>query len=91
MAGETLAVFSGNEVEGKSVKEMKNSLAKQIGATRFQQRWFHDRQTVLEPFVSPHVSLVERPKWTKHQNDRSQEVCKKLRALQRVIVTFECH
>ena len=47
LAGETLAAFSADEVEGKSVKEMKTSLAKQIGATRFQQRWLAEDHTEL--------------------------------------------
>ena len=39
LAGETLATFSAHEVEGKTVHQLKSSLAKQIGATRFRQRW----------------------------------------------------
>ena len=39
LAGETLATFSADEVEGKSVKLLKVAFAKQTGVTRFQQRW----------------------------------------------------
>ena len=48
LAGESLATFSADEVEGKSVKELKKSLAKQIGATRFQQRWLTQDHTELQ-------------------------------------------
>ena len=48
LAGESLATFSADEVEGKSVKELKISLAKQIGATRFQQRWLTQDHTELQ-------------------------------------------
>ena len=40
LAGETLATFSADVVEGQSVKVLKIALAKQIGVTRFRQRWF---------------------------------------------------
>ena len=48
LAGKTLATFSADEVGDKSVKELKSSLAKQIGATRFQQRLFTEDHTELQ-------------------------------------------
>ena len=48
LAGETLATFSAEEVEDKSVLQLKSSLAKQIGATRFQQRWLTEDHTELQ-------------------------------------------
>ena len=47
LAGETFATFSAEEVEDKSVLQLKSSLAKQIGVTRFRQRWFTEDQTEL--------------------------------------------
>ena len=47
LAGEALATFSADEVDGKSVHQLKKSLAKQIGATRFQQRWLTADHTEL--------------------------------------------
>ena len=47
LAGETLATFSSDEVEDKSVKELKIALAKQTGVTRFRQRWLSEDHTEL--------------------------------------------
>ena len=48
LAGETLATFSAEEVEDKRVHQLKSSLAKQIGATRFRQRWLAEDHTELQ-------------------------------------------
>ena len=48
LAGETLATFSADEVEDKIVHQLKTSLAKQFGATRFQQKWFAEDHTELQ-------------------------------------------
>ena len=48
LAGETLATFSADEVEDKRVHQLKSSLAKQIGATRFRQRWLAEDHTELQ-------------------------------------------
>ena len=64
LAGKTLATFSADEVEGKSVTALKTSLAKQIGATRFQQKWLaEDRSELHEDAVAPccDVQLVVVP------------------------------
>ena len=47
LAGESLATFSADEVEDKRVHQLKSSLAKQIGATRFRQRWLAEDHTEL--------------------------------------------
>ena len=52
LAGETLATFSADEVEGKSVHQLKCSLAKQIGATRFQQRLLAEDHTELDDDIA---------------------------------------
>ena len=48
LAGETLATFSADEVEDKCVHQLKTSLAKQIGATRFHQRWLAEDCSELD-------------------------------------------
>ena len=48
LAGETLATFNADEVDGKRVHHLKKSLAKQIGATRFQQRWLTEDHSELQ-------------------------------------------
>ena len=47
LAGETVATFSADEVEDKSVKVLKIALAKQIGVSRFRQRWLSEDRTDL--------------------------------------------
>ena len=47
LAGETLATFSADELEGKNVKLLKIALAKQTGVTRFRQRWLSENHTEL--------------------------------------------
>ena len=47
LAGETLATFGADEVEGKRVELLKIALAKQIGVTRFRQRWLTEDHTEL--------------------------------------------
>ena len=48
LAGETLATFSADEVEGQSVKMLKASYAKQTGITRFRQRWLAEDHSELQ-------------------------------------------
>ena len=52
LAGEMLATFSADEVEDKRVHQLKTSLAKQIGATRFQQRWLAEDRSELHDDAS---------------------------------------
>ena len=47
LAGQTLATFSAEEVEGKRVHQLKSSLAKQIGVTRFRQKWLAEDHSEL--------------------------------------------
>ena len=47
LAGEALATFSAEEVEGKRVHQLKSSLAKQIGVTRFRQKLFAEDHSEL--------------------------------------------
>ena len=47
-AGETVATFNADEVEGKTVKLLKIAVAKQIGVTRFRQRWHKEDHTELK-------------------------------------------
>ena len=47
LAGEPLATFSAEEVQDKRVHQLKSSLAKQTGATRFRQRWLAEDHTEL--------------------------------------------
>ena len=42
LSGETLAVLDPNEFEGKSAMAMKQSLAPQVGVSRFRQRLFRE-------------------------------------------------
>ena len=66
LAGKQLATFSSDEQEGKTVQQLKVAVAKEIGVTRFQQKWLseqgielHDEaiappgdvQVVVLPFV----------------------------------------
>ena len=54
LAGETLATFSADEVEGKRVKLLKIALAKQTGVTRFRQRWLsQDHAELCDDSVVP--------------------------------------
>ena len=64
VSGERLASLSADEVEGKSVKCLKMQVAKQIGATRFQQRWF-ENQSELDDEAVPrwNVQLVIVDHW----------------------------
>ena len=64
LAGETLATFSPHDVEGKSVHQLKTSLAMQIGAARFRQRWLaEDHSELHDDAVVPccDVQLVVLP------------------------------
>ena len=84
LAGETLATFSADEVEGKRVHQLKAFLAKQIGATRFQQKWFADNHTELhDDVVVPccDVQLVVLPFVQAEDDDMEQLVsaCKQNR------------
>ena len=47
LAGKTLATFSAEEVEGKTVKSLKTLVGKQIGVTRFRQKWLAEDQSEL--------------------------------------------
>ena len=47
LAGKTLATFSAEEVEGKTVKSLKTLVGKQIGVSRFCQRWLTEDQSEL--------------------------------------------
>lgn len=40
VSGELLA--EAVEFDSKPIRELKNDIAKQVGASRFQQRWFHE-------------------------------------------------
>ena len=69
VSGEVLATLDPDEVEGKTVKSLKIHVGKQIGATRFQQRWFEDQSELDDEAVPPcYVQLVvlnhlHREKW----------------------------
>ena len=84
LAGETLATFSADEVEGKRVHQLKVCLAKQIGATRFQQKWLAGDHTELhDDAVVPccDVQLVVLPFAQAEDEDMEQLVsaCKQNR------------
>ena len=51
LAGEALATFSAEEVEGKTVKSLKTLVGKQIGVTRFCQKWLAEDQSELHDDV----------------------------------------
>ena len=73
LSGEEVAFFDLDEVEGETVKTLKRRLAKQIGVSRFRQRWLsedtelHDEaslvpadvQLVVVDFVKASLSQVE--------------------------------
>ena len=73
VSGERLASLSGNEVEGKSVKCLKMQVAKQLGATRFQQRWFEDQSELDDEAVPPwNVQLVILDQWHPEEEQAKQ-------------------
>ena len=47
LVGDQLATFSAEEVEGKTVKSLKTLVGKQIGVTRFQQKWLAEDHSEL--------------------------------------------
>ena len=56
LSGEVVANFEADEIEGTSVKVLKNRLAKQIQASRFQQRWLSGKKD-LDDETKPDSSL----------------------------------
>ena len=62
LAGEAVATFNADELEGKSVKQLKIAVAKQIAITRFRQRWLKDDTELKDEAVVPccDVQLVVR-------------------------------
>ena len=84
LAGETLATFSADEVEGKSVHHLKTSLAKQIGATRFRQRWLAEDHTELDddasvPCCDVQLVILDFGTTTKHEREALVFTCKENR------------
>ena len=59
LAGEALATFSAEEVEGKTVKSLKTLVGKQILVTRFCQKWLAEDQSELHDDALVTASLAD--------------------------------
>ena len=51
VSGEMMMSFNAHEIEGKVVKDLKRQVARQIGASRFRQRWFNEEHQELQDEV----------------------------------------
>ena len=76
VSGEELLALDADDVEGKSVKCLKMQVAKQIGATRFQQRWFDKGQSELDDEAVPpwNVQLVILDHWHHEEGQAEQMI-----------------
>jgi hypothetical protein len=46
-SGEDVAVLDAADIEGKTAKDVKRSLVKQLGVTRFRQRFFLEAGLII--------------------------------------------
>ena len=75
VSGEVLAALDADEVECKTVKLLKTHVAKQIGATRFQQKWFDDQNELDDEAVPPpNVQLVILDHWHHEEGQAEQMI-----------------
>ena len=74
VSGEELLALDADDVEGKSVKCLKMQVAKQIRATRFQQRWFEDQNELDDEALPPwNVQLVILDHW-RHEEWQAKQL-----------------
>ena len=59
LAGKALATFSAEEVEGETVKSLKTLVGKQIGVTRFRQKWLSEDHSELHDDALVTASLAD--------------------------------
>ena len=84
LAGELLATFNTEEVEGKTVKLLKTSLAKQIGVTRFRQKWLAEDHSELHddavvPCCDVQLVILDFVKSTRSERKALISACKENR------------
>ena len=84
LAGGLLATFNAEEVQGRTVKSLKTSLAKQIGVTRFRQKWLGGNDSELHddavvPCCDVQLVILDFVKSTRSERKSLISACKENR------------